>query len=284
MTASKSKTSPTDAPSPDPSKVTSSRLMTAGVYAINTAIVAAAGFYSYRACGDTGWLFGWLIGASKSSVTNTVVPLILAIITGTVFTLIGKGIGKMSSERIWYSLAAVAALSYLTMIFVGRTIDGLREGVDVRLEAENQIKNPAQDPSPELATNETVSPIKTATPSLNAEQYKLNREQQWALPTFRSDESRSDFHYLQHKRGKRKRMLISELADFFASSPSRSQIVAFKLSDAVRQRAHELLELNRSGRLTDEQQEELNELEFAESLMGLVKARIRASEQTGASE
>lgn len=162
MTASKSKTSPTDAPSPDPSKVTSSRLMTAGVYAINTAIVAAAGFYSYRACGDTGWLFGWLIGASKSSVTNTVVPLILAIITGTVFTLIGKGIGKMSSERIWYSLAAVAALSYLTMIFVGRTIDGLREGVDVRLETERKTKTLTQEPAPEPAS-ETAAPTEPTT-------------------------------------------------------------------------------------------------------------------------
>lgn len=71
---------------------------------------------------------------------------------------------------------------------------------------------------------------------------------------------------------------MSELADFFASAPSRAQIIAFKPSDAVSQRVHGLLELNRAGTLTDDRRKELDHLEFAESLMQLVKARIRASE------
>lgn len=135
MTESTS-TNATDAPSPAPSKVTVNRWTVTGVVLTNLAIAAAAGFFAHRACGDTGWLFGWLIGASQSSVTNTVVPLILAIITGTLFTLVAKAIEKIPAERIWWSLFAVAALSYLTMIFVGRTVDGLREGVEVRMEAE----------------------------------------------------------------------------------------------------------------------------------------------------
>lgn len=44
-------------------------------------------------------------------------------------------------------------------------------------------------------------------------------------------------------------MLISELADFFQSAPSRMQIIAFKLSDALSQRAHKLLEPNRAGKM-----------------------------------
>jgi hypothetical protein len=37
---------------------------------LNVLFAVAAIFYSYKACADTGWLFGWLIGASKSGRTK----------------------------------------------------------------------------------------------------------------------------------------------------------------------------------------------------------------------
>ncbi len=73
-------------------------------------------------------------------------------------------------------------------------------------------------------------------------------------------------------------LLFEELASLFASAPRPEQILEFRPSNAARQRASELLELNRQGRLGDELREELDQYEQAELLMRLVKARIRASE------
>jgi len=73
-------------------------------------------------------------------------------------------------------------------------------------------------------------------------------------------------------------LLFEELASLFASAPRPEQILEFRPSDAATQRASELLELNRQGRLGDELREELDQYEQAELLMRLVKARIRAGE------
>lgn len=75
--------------------------------------------------------------------------------------------------------------------------------------------------------------------------------------------------------GATKASLLDELATFFASGPSPSDILEFRPSPAVVERANQLLELNRSTGLDDSSRRELDQFEMAESLMRLVKARIR---------
>lgn len=70
---------------------------------------------------------------------------------------------------------------------------------------------------------------------------------------------------------------LSELAAFFASAPSADEILAFRPSQASVSRANELLELNRQNALDDESRDELNQFEHTETLMRLIKARIRAT-------
>jgi len=73
-------------------------------------------------------------------------------------------------------------------------------------------------------------------------------------------------------------ILFEEIALLFASAPSPQDILDFHPSDATIQRASALLELNRQGRVGEEQRRELEQFEQAELLMRLVKARIRAAQ------
>lgn len=70
--------------------------------------------------------------------------------------------------------------------------------------------------------------------------------------------------------------LFNEIATFFASGPSPSAILQFRPSPATIERANRLLELNRAGALDETARRELDEFEMAETLMRLVKARVRA--------
>ena len=72
--------------------------------------------------------------------------------------------------------------------------------------------------------------------------------------------------------------LFEEIAALFASDPRPQQILEFRPSDSTVTRASELLDLNRQGRLGEEQRRELDQFEQAELLMRLVKARIRAGQ------
>ena len=76
--------------------------------------------------------------------------------------------------------------------------------------------------------------------------------------------------------------VFDEIAALFASDPRPQQIIEFKPSSAAVQRASQLLELNRQGRLGEEERRELDDFERAELLMQLVKAKIRAVEDQGA--
>jgi hypothetical protein len=78
--------------------------------------------------------------------------------------------------------------------------------------------------------------------------------------------------------GATKASLLDELATFFASGPSPSDILKFRPSPAVVERANQLLELNRSTGLDDSSRRELDQFEMVENLMRLVKARIRAGQ------
>lgn len=70
--------------------------------------------------------------------------------------------------------------------------------------------------------------------------------------------------------------IIQELSDLLASSPSREQLLNYHPSERLQQRGRTLLAKQGEGRLTEEERQELDEILHAESLMRLVKAKIRA--------
>ena len=74
-----------------------------------------------------------------------------------------------------------------------------------------------------------------------------------------------------------KATLFRDLADFFAGGPTPDEILAFKPSEAMVNRASELLELNRQDTLDRATKKELDQFEHAETLMRLIKATIHAS-------
>jgi hypothetical protein len=75
-------------------------------------------------------------------------------------------------------------------------------------------------------------------------------------------------------------LLAEEIAAFLASCPTREQLLGYRPSPAVQQRARELLQKAEAGRITADEEWELNQLDFAETLMQLVKARLRPSKVT----
>lgn len=72
--------------------------------------------------------------------------------------------------------------------------------------------------------------------------------------------------------------LVEEVAGFLASRPSREDLLRFRPSEPVQERARELLDKLKAGRLSDDERRELDRFEHLEVLMRLVKARIRAGQ------
>ena len=71
--------------------------------------------------------------------------------------------------------------------------------------------------------------------------------------------------------------LIAEVTDFLADSPPAEQIIAYKVSEKIDQRLHELLDLNAAGVLTADQQTELDEFVFMNHFLILLKTKARAN-------
>ncbi len=68
--------------------------------------------------------------------------------------------------------------------------------------------------------------------------------------------------------------VFEEIAEFFATLPTREQILEFRPSSELQERARELLWKSSAGDLSDEEQEELAEFGRAELIVRLVKARL----------
>jgi hypothetical protein len=66
-----------------------------------------------------------------------------------------------------------------------------------------------------------------------------------------------------------------EIIDFFASGTAPQMVADFKPSLTVQQRALELLELAKQGRLTPEQESELEHLTQLEHILRMARARAR---------
>jgi hypothetical protein len=70
--------------------------------------------------------------------------------------------------------------------------------------------------------------------------------------------------------------IFEEIAQLFGSGPTDEQILNFRPSADVVQRASKLLSLNRTVQMDDDLKHELDQYEQAELLMRMVKAQIRA--------
>ena len=70
-----------------------------------------------------------------------------------------------------------------------------------------------------------------------------------------------------------------EVLEFLVSKPTLEQIIAFRPSDETDGRIHDLLENNRTGRLTDAEQAELDEFDQIEHLMRRLKAYAQRKRQ-----
>ncbi len=74
--------------------------------------------------------------------------------------------------------------------------------------------------------------------------------------------------------------LLIELSEFLASAPSQEQLMQYRPSKQLQERASELLAKLKSDPLTAEEEQELDDFQCINTLMGLVKARIRANQAT----
>ncbi|QDT47807.1 hypothetical protein [Symmachiella dynata] len=73
--------------------------------------------------------------------------------------------------------------------------------------------------------------------------------------------------------------LLEEIADLLASNPTQDQLLAFRPSASVQERARELLIRLNAGTISTDEQRELDQFEQAEMLMRLVKARLAGQQQ-----
>jgi hypothetical protein len=74
-------------------------------------------------------------------------------------------------------------------------------------------------------------------------------------------------------------MLLDEITDFLASSPTSQEIIAFKPPEALERRALDLLQRNREDRLTAGERAEMEEFMRMDHFMTLLKAKARLRQQ-----
>ncbi|MBI5957128.1 MAG: hypothetical protein HY866_00235 [Chloroflexi bacterium] len=70
-------------------------------------------------------------------------------------------------------------------------------------------------------------------------------------------------------------MLLDEITDFLASSPTPQEIADFRPSAVLERRALDLLQRNRENRLSLEERSEMEEFMRMDHFMTLLKAKAR---------
>lgn len=65
------------------------------------------------------------------------------------------------------------------------------------------------------------------------------------------------------------------VTDFLGSAPLLAEIAEYRLPEEFQLRAHELLEKNRDGSLSDDERAEMEEFREIDHLLTLVKAKAR---------
>jgi hypothetical protein len=71
------------------------------------------------------------------------------------------------------------------------------------------------------------------------------------------------------------RSVFGEITDFLATNPSPEEIIAYRLPDDLQARAHELLELNGEGELTNADREEMLDFVRVDEMMSLLNAKMK---------
>lgn len=71
------------------------------------------------------------------------------------------------------------------------------------------------------------------------------------------------------------RTVSDVITDFLSSTPTLEAIASYRLPDDLQQRAHELLEKNRDGTMSQEERHEMEEFRHIDHLMTLIKAKAR---------
>jgi hypothetical protein len=69
--------------------------------------------------------------------------------------------------------------------------------------------------------------------------------------------------------------LLDEITDFLASIPTADQIVAFKPSEGLNDRLHELLDRAGEGELMESEQKELDEFLRINHMLKMLKGKVR---------
>jgi len=65
------------------------------------------------------------------------------------------------------------------------------------------------------------------------------------------------------------------VTDFLGSAPTLEEIADYRLPYTMQQRAHELLDKNRNGSLTEEERAEMEDFRHIDHLLTLIKAKAR---------
>jgi hypothetical protein len=72
-------------------------------------------------------------------------------------------------------------------------------------------------------------------------------------------------------------LFLDEVVELLTSGPSRDQLLNYRPSERVQQRARELLMKLNSGDTTPDEERELDQFQHLEMLLRLVKARLRTT-------
>lgn len=71
------------------------------------------------------------------------------------------------------------------------------------------------------------------------------------------------------------RTVSDVVTDFLSSTPTLEAIASYRLPDDLQQRAHELLEKNRDGTMSQEERHKMEEFRHMDHLMTLIKTKAR---------
>ncbi len=71
------------------------------------------------------------------------------------------------------------------------------------------------------------------------------------------------------------RTVFSVITDFLATNPTPESIIAYRLPENLEARAHELLDMNSEGQLSEAEREEMLDFIRVDEMMSLLKAKIK---------
>ena len=71
------------------------------------------------------------------------------------------------------------------------------------------------------------------------------------------------------------------ITDFLATNPTPEEVIAYRLPDALQARAHELLEMNGEGQLSDSEHQEMLDFVRVDEMMALLKAKLKLKKASG---